>query len=157
MSMRVAVVMVVTAMLVVVMVVVVIMRMVMTMAMMMTGVVVRMIVRRVVMRLVGRMHVATAIIGAALGVERRFDLDHACAQPLHHLLDHVIAPDTQCLSRNLRRQVTVAEMPGDANQVLRIVTAYFQKWLRRRDHLDQPAVLEHQCIATAQGDRILEV
>ena len=27
----------------------------------------------------------------------------------------------------------------------------------RRDHLDQPAVLEHQRIAAAQGDRILEV
>ena len=48
-------------------------------------------------------------------------------------------------------------MPGDANQMQRVLAANFQKRLRRRDHLDQPAVLEHQRIAAAQGRRILEI
>ena len=61
----------------------------------------------------------------------------------------MVTPDAQRLGRNLRRQVTVAEMPGDANQMLRIGATDFQKRLGRRNHLDQPTILEHQRIATA--------
>jgi hypothetical protein len=157
MSMGVAVMVVVTAMLVMVMVVAVIMRMMIIVAMMITGVVVRTAMRPMVMRRVGCLRVAITAIGAALGIERSFYLDHPRAQPLHHLLDHVIAPDTQCLPRNLRRQVTIAKMPGNTDQVLRIATAYFQERLGCSDHLDQPAVLEHQCIAAAQGGCTLEI
>jgi hypothetical protein len=157
MSMGVAVMVVVTAMLVMVMVVAVIMPMVIVMALMMTGVVVGMTMGPTVMRRVGCLRVAITFIGAALGIERSLDLDHPRAQPLHHLLDHVIAPDTQCLPQNLRRQVTIAEMPGNTDQVLRIATADFQQRLGRSDHLDQPAVLEQQCITAAQGGRTLEI
>ncbi len=48
-------------------------------------------------------------------------------------------------------------MPGDANQMLRIGATDFQKRLGCRDHLDQTAILEHQCIAAAQSRRILEI
>ncbi len=53
--------------------------------------------------------------------------------------------------------MTVSEMPGDANQMLRIGAADFQKRLGCGDHLDQTAVLEHQSIAAAQGRRIVEI
>jgi hypothetical protein len=78
---------------------------------------------------------AAAGIGAAFGIERRFDLDHAGAEPFDHRLDDVIAPDTQALGRDLRRQMTVAEMPGDPNQMVRVGTPDFGQRLRRRDHL----------------------
>jgi hypothetical protein len=58
-----------------------------------------MIVRGMIMpgvglrRAIRRMGMTAAGIGAALGIERRFDLDHARAEPLHHRLDDVIAPD----------------------------------------------------------------
>src|SRR5262245_64919835 len=101
MSMGVAVVMLVVAMLVMVMfammmrvVVVMIVRVVMT------GMAMAMIVRDIGGR-----------VGAAFGIERRLDLDHARAQPLHHLLYHVIPPDAQTLAHDLRRQMAVAEMP----------------------------------------------
>jgi hypothetical protein len=51
----------------------------------------------------------------------------------------------------------VAEMPGDTNQMLRIVTTDFQKRLRRSHNFDQPAVLQHQRIATAQRHRMFEI
>jgi hypothetical protein len=53
--------------------------------------------------------------------------------------------------------MAVAEMPGDADQMLRIVTANFQQRLRRRHDLDQPAIIEHQRVSATQRDRILEV
>ena len=43
--------------------------------------------------------------------------------------------------------MAVAEMPGDANQMLRIGATDFRQALRRCDHLDQTAILEHQRIA----------
>jgi len=145
-------VMVVTTMLVVTMIVVVIVRVVvmtMTVMMMAVMIVAARIVRRMVMRLIRRVRVTLAGIGAALGVERRLDLDHPRAQPLHHLRDDVVAPDPQSAPRDLRRQMAVAEMPGETNQMLRVVTSDFQERLGRGYDFDQPVILEHQGIAAA--------
>ena len=99
----------------------------------------------------------TARIGAAFGIERRLDLDDARAQPLHHRLDDVIAADAQALRHDLRRQMAVAEMPGDPDQMQRIGAADFEQRLRGGDHLDQPAVFQHQRIAAAQRDGVFEI
>ncbi len=100
---------------------------------------------------------AAAGIGATFGIERRFDLDHARAKALHHRFDDVIAPDTQALGHDLRRQMAVAEMPGNPNQMVRIGPANFEQRLWRRDHLDQPVIFEHQRIAAAQRDCVFQI
>jgi hypothetical protein len=92
---------------------------------------------------------AGAGIGAAFGIERRLDLDHAGTQPLHHRLDDVIAPDAQALGHDLGRQMAVAEMPGETNQMLRVGALDLNQGLRRRHHLDQAAIFQHQCVAAA--------
>ena len=135
MSMAVTVVMLVVAMLIMVMVIVAVammMRVIMlvTMRVVMAGVSIVMIVRG--MR--GR-------IGAAFGIERRLDLDDARAKPLHHRLDDVIPADAQALADDLRRQVAIAEMPGDPHQVLWISAPDLDQRLGRRHHFDQPAIL----------------
>ena len=43
----------------------------------------------------------------------------------------------------------VAEMPGKPNQMLRIAASDFKERLGRSHHLDQPAIFEHQRVATA--------
>ena len=53
--------------------------------------------------------------------------------------------------------MAVAEMPGDPHQVLRIAAANLDQRLRRRHHLDQTAVLEHQRVAAAQRHRVFEI
>jgi len=75
-------------------------------------------------------------VGAAFGIERRLDLDHARAEPLHHRLDDVVAPDPQRLGHDLGGQMTVAEMPADPDQMMRIGPANFEQWLGGGDHLD---------------------
>ena len=100
---------------------------------------------------------AVAGIGATFGIERRFDLDHARAEPPHHRLDDVIAPDAQTFGHDLRRQMTVTEMPGNTNQMVRISAPDLDQRLRRCDHLDQPAIVEHQRVATAQRHRVLQI
>src|SRR4051812_34166907 len=96
-------------------------------------VVLAMIMHHVAMRMAG------VRIGAGFGIERRLDLDHAPAKALHHRLDDVVAADAQRLWRDLRRQMAVAEMPADPDQMLRIAPADFGERLGRGDHLDQPA------------------
>src|ERR1700676_954682 len=101
-----------------------------------------MIMRRVAVPIgFRRMRMAAAGIGAAFGIERRLDLDDAGAEALYHRLDDVIAPDPQALRHDLGRQMAVAEMPGEANQMLRIAAPDLDQRLRWRDHLDQPRIL----------------
>ena len=54
------------------------------------------------MRVGFRMRMGSLGIGAAFGIERRLDLDHARAQPLHHRFDDVIPADPQALAHDLR-------------------------------------------------------
>jgi hypothetical protein len=97
-----------------------------------------------------RVPMAAAGIGAALGIERRFDLDHASPQSLHHRLDDMIAPDAQAPGRDLRRQMTVTEMPGKPHQMLGIAASDLGQRLRRGDDLDQPVIVKHQRVTTSQ-------
>jgi hypothetical protein len=99
----------------------------------------------------------TARVRPPFGIERRFDLDDARAQPLHHRLDDVIAADAQAFRHDLGRQMTIAEMPGDPHQMQRIGAADFEQRFRGGDHLYQPPVFEDQRIAAAQRYRVFEI
>jgi hypothetical protein len=143
MSMGVIVVMIVVAMLVVVMVVVI------TVVIVITVVMMAMIMRGMIM--------SRLRIRAALGIERRLDLDDAPAQSRNHRLDDVIPADAQAFWHDLRRQMAVAEMPGDANQMQGIGAPDLDQGFCGRDHLDQPAVFQHQRVAAAQRDCVFQV
>src|SRR5581483_10693133 len=139
-----AVVMMVIAVMMVMIVVIMTMMVIVAMRMVMTVRLMRMIMRR-------------RCIGTALGIEGRLDLDDAGAQSPHHRLDHMVAPNAQRLRHELGRQMPVAEMPGDADQMMRIGALDLEQRLWRGHDLDQPAILQHQRVAAAQGDGVLEV
>src|SRR5262245_45974878 len=157
MSMVVAVVMVVVAVLIMVvimpmmimrgMIIMVVIMLMMTMVMM----------PMIVMPMLVTMGMTGVGVGAALGIKGRLDLDHPRAKPLHHCLDDVIPADAQAFRQYLRRQMPVAEVPGDPDQMMRIVATDFQQWLGGRDHLDEAAVLQNQRIAAAQYDGVFQV
>jgi hypothetical protein len=127
--------------------------------MIMPGMIMRtvMVVRMMFVRMVVFGSMAAAGIRAAFGIERRLDLDDARAQSLHHGFDDMIAPDPQAFANDLRRQMAIAEMPGDPDEMVRIDAADLHQRLRRRDHFDQPAIVEHQRVAAAQRHRVFEV
>jgi hypothetical protein len=150
-----AVVMVVTAMLVVMMIVAMIMAVRVMMVVVIAVIMVMMIMRPMIMCIICR--VSVTFVGAAFRIERRLDLDHASAEPSHHVLDDMIAANAQSAPGDLSRQMAVAEMPGDANQMLRILAADFHQWLRRSHDFDQPAVFEQQRVAAAQCDGMLKI
>ena len=53
--------------------------------------------------------------------------------------------------------MTVAEMPGDPDQMMRIDAADFRERLGSCDHLDEATVLQYQRIAAAQRDGVFEI
>ena len=158
MSMGVAVVMLMLAMLIMVMMTAVIVVMIMAVrCVVMSRMIMRPMMRMIIVPLFASVAMAATGIGAAFGIEWRFDLNHPRAQALHHGFDDMIAPDPQPLADDLGRQMAVAEVPGDPDQMMRIDAPDLEQRLRRRDHFDQPAIVEHQRITTAQRDRGLEV
>ena len=56
-------------------------------------------------------------IGSAFRIEGRLDIDQLRPESLQHVLDDVILPDAQAIRHDLRWQVPVADVPGQANQI----------------------------------------
>ena len=65
------------------------------------------------------------IVGAAFGIKRRFDRRQPCAEPAQHIFDNVIAPDAQSLADDLDVDVTIADMPREACQIVSIRSGDF--------------------------------
>ena len=96
-------------------------------------------------------------IGAAFGVEWRFDLDHGCAEAPRHILDDVVAPNAQALFQQFCRQVAVAKMPGDSHQRGGVRAADFRQFFGRGDNLDDASVVQRETVAGAQHHRLGQV
>src|SRR5712691_10252014 len=64
--------------------------------------------------------VIMAVISAALGLERRLDGGELRTEPKEHLLKHMIAADAQAITGHLHLRVPVAEVPGEARQLVRV-------------------------------------
>lgn len=139
------------------MAVVMIMMRVAVMRVIMTGVIVAVVIMAMMIVIVIAMRMAGLGVGAAFRIERRLDLDDARAKTLHHRLDDVVAADAQALGHDLGRQMPVAEMPGEPHQMMRIAGADLEQRLSSGDHLDQPAILQHERIAAPKRGRVLEI
>ena len=101
--------------------------------------------------------VAATGIGAAFGIERRLDLDHAGTEALDHRLDDMIAPDPQTLGHDLRRQMAISEVPGEPDHMLRMPALDLDQRLGGGHDLDQASIVEHQRIAAAKCYGIFEI
>jgi|SRR5580704_9480713 hypothetical protein len=81
-------------------------------------------------------------IGAALRIERRFERDHPRPETLGHRLDDGVAADAQRLWHDFGRQMTVAEVPGDAGQGQGVGGPDFRQRFGLGKHFDHASVLE---------------
>ena len=139
-------------MIVVVVIVVAAVMMVMRMVMAMTVLSVVMIVA------VGLRWVALGLhIGAAFGIERRLERDHAGPKTLGHRLDDGVPADAERLWQYFGRQMAVAEVPGDAGQGQRVGGPDFRQRFGLGDHLNHALVLEPQPVAAAQHRRVRKI
>lgn len=97
------------------------------------------------------------IVGAALGIERRVDGRKPRAEAAEHIFDHMVAADAEPVARDLHVDVTIADMPGKARQIVGVGRGDFDEWLRAADHTDDCAVVEHEAVAVAERGRLGEI
>lgn len=97
-------------------------------------------------------------VGAAFRVEWSVHRRETPAEFFHHILDHVIPADAQGLAHELGRQMPVAQMPGDLDQVGGVVRRNFHQFLRLGQHFHDPAIFKHKPVSVAQvnGRRFVE-
>jgi hypothetical protein len=74
-------------------------------------------------------------VGAPLGLERELDVLKVCSQAREHVFDHVVGPNPKNVGSNLRRQMTIAQVPGKAHQLCGIFMSDFYKSLQRGPNL----------------------
>ncbi len=96
-------------------------------------------------------------IGAALGVEGGSDVRHDRAEVVDHVLDNRVVADAQPVAEELGRQVAVAEVPGNAQQIDRRLCRDLAERLGRRIDGNDAAVLQHQPVAIPEWHRLRQV
>lgn len=92
-------------------------------------------------------------VGSALGIERRLDARNFRAEFHHQFFKHMIATDANAVGENLRGHMAIAEMPGDAREVMRIACGDFGDGLACRDHPNHAAILQLQPVAVVEHRR----
>lgn len=93
---------------------------------------------------------AAVTVGTALRIEGSLHWVQPSAEPFHHVLYNVIAPDPEGRAHELRRQMPVAQMPGDPDEMGRVLGLDLDKVFRFGHHFDNPPVLQLKTIGVAQ-------
>jgi hypothetical protein len=99
------------------------------------------------------MVVMAARVGAGLRIKRRIDFLDVTAKAFDHAGDYVISTNADAVGEKLDRQMPVAQMPGDADQIALGRGVDFHARLRFRANSDD-TMFSGQTIAIAQPDRL---
>jgi hypothetical protein len=97
------------------------------------------------------------VVGAALGIKRRFDRLKPGTEAAQHILDHMIAPDAQPLADDLHVDVTITDVPRKARQIVGVGGGDFDERLGPADHADDRAVVEHETVAVAERGGLRQI
>lgn len=91
-------------------------------------------------------------IGAAFRMERSIDRHDIGAELDQHVLDDMVAADTQAIAQQFGRQMPVAQMPGEAQQMGAVLAADLDQRFRRCLDGNDAAILQQQAVAMLQRD-----
>ena len=91
-------------------------------------------------------------VRALLRIKRRVDRSEPSAEPPQHVLDHMIAANTQPVADDLHLDVPVADVPGEPRQRMAVRGDDFDQRLRAADDPHNAAIVEHKTVAVAQSD-----
>jgi hypothetical protein len=95
-------------------------------------------------------------VSAWFGIERGFDFVHVPTQMFDHLRDHMIRSDSNTIAEELNGQVTIAEVPGDADELSVIVGVDFEEGFGFSPNADD-AFFGRQAVAVAQSGGLRQV
>jgi hypothetical protein len=101
--------------------------------------------------------VAVVAIGAALRLEGRPHLHKICSETVKHILNHMVRADTKNVVSNLRRRMSISEMPGKAHKLMGILMPDLDNKLRGRLNFEPSPVVELQAISIGHCNRFRKV
>jgi hypothetical protein len=101
--------------------------------------------------------VTMAAVGAALGREGLAHVAHPGTKAQEHRRNDVIATDQDAVRLDLRRQMAVADVPGEDGECTRVGGTDFEEIFLGRDHFDMAPVVEEEAVAIGQCHRLGEV
>jgi hypothetical protein len=96
-------------------------------------------------------------VRAAFGLKRSVALSENCAEAGKHLFNHMVRPDSEGFMSNLRRQMTIAEMPCKAHKLARIFMPHLDNRLRGRLNHEPPPIVKLHTISIGHGDSLWKI
>src|SRR5262249_50893302 len=78
-------------------------------------------------------------------------------EAMEHVFDHMIGSNAKRLLTDIRRQVSIAQVPGKANQLTGILVPDFDDKLSRGLNHEPPPIVQLQPIAIGHGNRFWKV
>ena len=96
-------------------------------------------------------------IGTAFRIERLNDQLGLGAEMLQHVFNDVITPDQNAIPVDLGFKVPVAQVPGQQQQVMRVLGAHGHERFRLGCDLDDAAVLKPQPVTMGKLHRLGKV
>jgi hypothetical protein len=96
-------------------------------------------------------------VRAAFGLKRSVALSENCAEAGKHLFNHMVRPDSEGFMSNLRRQMTIAEMPCKAHKLARIFMPHLDNRLCGRLNHEPPPIVKLHTISISHGDSLWKI
>jgi hypothetical protein len=101
--------------------------------------------------------VIVTTVRAAFGLKRSVAFSENCAEAGKHLFDHMVRPDSEGFMSNLRRQMTIAEMPCKAHKLARIFMPHLDNRLCGRLNHEPPPIVKLHTISIGHGDGLWKI
>jgi hypothetical protein len=101
--------------------------------------------------------VIVTTVRAAFGLKRSVALSENCAEAGKHLFNHMVRPDSEGFMSNLRRQMTIAEMPCKAHKLARIFMPHLDNRLCGRLNHEPPPIVKLHTISIGHGDSLWKI
>jgi hypothetical protein len=101
--------------------------------------------------------VIVTTVRAAFGLERSLNISENCPEAGKHVFDHMVGPDTEGFMSNLRRQMTVAEMPCKAHKLARVFMPHLDNGLCCRLNHEPPPIVKLHTISISHGDSLRKI
>ena len=101
--------------------------------------------------------VIMSTVRATFRLERSVDFSENRAEAGKHLFDHMVRPDMEGCKSNLRRQMTIAEMPSKPYKLARIFMPHLDNRLCGRLNHEPPPILELQAVSVGHCNCFREV
>jgi hypothetical protein len=98
-----------------------------------------------------------AAVSAAFGLKGRLRLNEDRSKAAQHVFDDVIWPNAERLTSELRRDMSIAEMPRQTHKLTGIPVGDIDDGLRRRANDEPTAVLDLQAVSIAHRGHGVQV